>query len=200
MCIVNIGIATVVVDSQIIAVILEDTACMSRIAAANKVCYMAACKACQSVLAIYLVSPFSTVCQPQVEAAMFFTISRFVHAAASPNAICALQRQIDARFLILSIDITSEFNNIVACIVILDIDVDNAGAIGLQCIVCFCLGILFDFQIAVHVDNASAASIDTIAFLITGSGNCSICINGNSGAYLSENTLTFTVHSFSIKI
>ena len=161
---------------------------------------MAAYKACWNVLASYLISPGSAFCQPQVEAATFFTISRFIQAASCPLAIFTLQCQIDAGFISLSVDIASEFNNAVACITVFQVDINYTVAISLQCIVCFCLGILFDFQIAVHVDNASAASIDTIAFLITGSGNCSICINGNSGAYLSENTLTFTVHSFSIKI
>ena len=70
MSVEDIDIAAVFINSQALAVILEDIACMCCIAATGKGGYMAAGKAVRNCLADLLVGPNCTVCQPQVEAAV----------------------------------------------------------------------------------------------------------------------------------
>ena len=66
-CVVDIGVAAVVVDGQILAVILEDIACMCCITAAYEARYMAAGKAARNLFAVLLVCPGCTICQPQIK-------------------------------------------------------------------------------------------------------------------------------------
>ena len=67
MSVENVGIAAVVVDGQILAVLLEDVACMCCISTAGKVGYMAAGKAARNLFAVLLVCPGCTICQPQIK-------------------------------------------------------------------------------------------------------------------------------------
>ena len=101
MCIENIGVAAVFINSQVLAVLLEDVACMCCISAAGKAGYMAACKAARNLFAVLLVGPGCTICQPQVEATVACLVitggSNLVQAASAPGAVCTLQCQINSR-------------------------------------------------------------------------------------------------------
>ena len=70
MRVVNIRISAVVIDGQCFAVFLENVACVCCITAASQLRYTAAGKAARNHFAILLVSPGSTICQPQVKDAI----------------------------------------------------------------------------------------------------------------------------------
>ena len=67
MCVVDVGVAAVVIDGDILSIVLEDVTCVCCIAAAGKVGYMAAGKAARNLFAVLLVCPGCTICQPQVK-------------------------------------------------------------------------------------------------------------------------------------
>ena len=71
MCVEDVGVAAVVINSQVIAVLLEDVACFCFALTANQFCYMAACPFFADLrilnnLVNNLVIPGCAVLQPQV--------------------------------------------------------------------------------------------------------------------------------------
>ena len=108
MCIVNIGIAAVVVNGQAVSILLEDVACFSFACTANEVSDFTAGEfiffpfGIAVYITILLIIPGSTVCQSQVhgtaQACIFFCIEMFV-CDAGPCGIFGGQLQVDNRFL-----------------------------------------------------------------------------------------------------
>ena len=194
-CVEDIGVAAVVVNSQILAVLLEDVACMCCISTAGKVGYMAAGKAARNLFAVLLVCPGCTICQPQIKGAIaggIITGSNFVEAAAVPAAVFALQCQINGRrsrscfilpiiigFCRLGVDIAINLDNACTCLAILNIDVDNTIIVRIQRNVISCLAILLNIQITVHGNSSAAATVNAIAFCLGRGRNSGVCVNSN---------------------
>ena len=107
-CVEDVGIAAVVVDSQAVSILLEDVACFSFACTANEVSDFTAGEfiflpfGIAVYITILLVIPGSTVCQSQVhgtaQACIFFCIEMFV-CNAGPCGIFGGQLQVDNRFL-----------------------------------------------------------------------------------------------------
>ena len=195
MRVVDIRIAVVVVDGDLLRIVLEDVACVCCITAAGKVGYMAACKAARDFLSVLLVGPGGTICQPQVKCTItggVITRRHFVEAAAVPAAVFALQCQINGRrcrscfllpiiigFCRLGVDIAIDLHDACDFLAVFHIDVDHAIVVRLQRNVIRCLAILLDSQVAAHGNSTAVTAVNTIAFCLRSGRNSGVCINGD---------------------
>ena len=108
MCVEDIGIATIVIDSKAVAILLEDAASFSFACTANEVSDFTAGEfiffpfGIAVYITVLLIIPGSTVCHSQVhgtaQACIFFCIEMFV-CDAGPCGIFGGQLQVDNRFL-----------------------------------------------------------------------------------------------------
>ena len=176
MCVEDVGVAAVIINSQIIAVILENITCFGITHAADKFGNMAAFKACTaprcSGFAPLLIVPGCTVLQEYIDCTVEGLIASFVAfileavmCNASPYGICGCQAQVylGVKLRLVGIDCTGrcayvalQHQLVISCayciVVLIQVNV-HAGGTGFchHCIIIM-LVILVNFDITATVN------------------------------------------------
>ena len=176
MCVEDVGVAAVIINSQIIAVILENITCFGITHAADKFGNMATFKACTaprcSGFAPLLIVPGCTVLQEYIDCTVEGLIASFVAfileavmCNASPYGICGCQAQVylGVKLRLVGIDctgrcayVTLQHQLVISCayciVIFIQVNV-HAGSAGFchHCIVIM-LVILIDFDVTAAVN------------------------------------------------
>ena len=207
MCVEDVGVAAVIINSQIIAVILENITCFGITHAADKFGNMAAFKACTaprcSGFAPLLIVPGGTVLQEDIDCTVEGLIASFVAfileavmCNASPYGIrsCQAQVYLSVKLRLISIYSTGrctyialQYQLVVSCtyciVVFIKVNVHAGGArFSNHCIIIM-LVILINFDVTATVNRQLCMTAVSEQCVAVDFG-IDIAVNGNLRAHL----------------